>query len=98
MNQIDFTFSDLLAGRITRSDPGARTFTLKTPGGSEFDVKVTEATYAEGPRNLGDGWVDGSDQMNRLTPGLFCFAYGIFYPEGGDHKFEAKHLVFPTRE
>src|SRR5437868_230880 len=33
-----------------------------------------------------------------LAAGQYVFAYGIFYPEGGDNKFEAKHLVFPGRK
>ncbi len=28
-----------------------------------------------------------------LVPGRYMFACGIFYPEGGDYKFEAKRLV-----
>jgi hypothetical protein len=32
-----------------------------------------------------------------LTDGRYLFAYGIFYPEGDELKFEAKHLVFVSR-
>ena len=33
-----------------------------------------------------------------LQPGRFLYAYGIFYPEGGELNFEAKHLVFVGRD
>ena len=93
-NKIDFSFADTIGGYITKSDPGKGTFTLKTSDGRDFDVALTAAAYAEGPRNLGDGWVGGDNQMHALTPGLFCYAYGVFYPEGGDNTFDAKHVVF----
>jgi mannose/cellobiose epimerase-like protein (N-acyl-D-glucosamine 2-epimerase family) len=93
-NKIDFSFSDTIAGYITASDPAKGTFTLKTPDGRSYDAKLTQATFAEGPRNLGDGWVGGDEQMKSLPIGAYCFAHGMFYPEGGDAKFEAKHMVF----
>jgi hypothetical protein len=99
MNRIDFTFSDLIAGYVTQSDPSNGTFTLRTPGGSEFSGKLTAVTYAEFVRNLGESYQDATGQMRELLrPDQYVFAYGIFYPEGGDHKFEAKHLVFPGRK
>ncbi len=93
-NKIDFTFTDTISGYITKSDPRAGTLTIQTSDGRDYDVLLTATTYAEGPRNLGDGWIDGTAQMTQLTPGMYTFAHGIFYPEGGDNKFEAKHLVF----
>ena len=33
-----------------------------------------------------------------LTPGRYLFAYGIFYPEGGTHTIDAKHLIFLDRD
>jgi hypothetical protein len=99
MNPIDFTFSDTIAGYVTQSDPNQGTFSLKTPGGTEFQAKLTSATFAEFARNLGEPYADAMGQLNQLlTPGQYMFAYGIFYPEGGDNKFEAKHLVFPGRK
>lgn len=97
-NKIDFSFSDTIGGYITKSDPAAGTFTLRTSDGRSYDIQLTQATYAEGPRNLGDGWVGGDTQMQSLTPGLFCYAHGMFYPEGNDNKFEAKHVVFVGTE
>jgi mannose/cellobiose epimerase-like protein (N-acyl-D-glucosamine 2-epimerase family) len=93
-NKIDFPFADTIGGYITKSDPSKGTFTLRTSDGRTYDGKITGAAYAEGPRNLGDGWVGGDNQLQSLTPGLFCYAHGVYYPEGNDVPFEAKHLVF----
>jgi mannose/cellobiose epimerase-like protein (N-acyl-D-glucosamine 2-epimerase family) len=98
MNDINFIFSDTIAGYVTSADQSKGVFTVKTPGGSEFQAKLTPVTYAEYVRNLGDSYADATGQMwDRLTEGQYVFAYGIYYPEGGDHKFEVKHLVFPGR-
>jgi hypothetical protein len=51
-----FTFSDLIAGYVTAADANAGTFGLKTTDGREFQVKLTDATYAEMTRNLGEPW------------------------------------------
>src|SRR5262245_29423881 len=93
-NKIDFSFSHTIGGYITASNPASRTLTMRTSDGRQYDVTLTAATFAEGPRNLGDGWVGGDEQMKSLAPGTFCFAHGMFYPEGDNYKFEAKHLVF----
>ena len=56
---------------------------------------MTASTFAELVRNLGDPYIDATAQMrDMLDRGRTLFAYGIFYPEGGDMTFEAKHLVF----
>ena len=55
-------------------------------------------TFAEVVRNLGEAYVDATGQMrDMLDRGRMLFAYGIFYPEGGDTTFEAKHIVFVGR-
>ncbi len=96
MNDINFIFSDTIAGYITAADAEQGTFTIKTPGDKEFSGKLTSATFYEYVRNLGESYKDASGQLKELlVPGNYVFAYGLYYPEGGDHKFEAKHLVFP---
>ena len=98
MNTIDFSFSDTIAGYITAADVEKGTFTLKTPGGSEFSGKLTSATFSEFVRNLGQPYSDASGKLPELlVPGQYLFAYGVYYPEGQGHPFEAKHLVFPGR-
>jgi mannose/cellobiose epimerase-like protein (N-acyl-D-glucosamine 2-epimerase family) len=70
----------------------------KTTDGREFQVKLTDATYAEMVRNLDEPWQDpGAPIAELLTPGRYLFAYGVFYPESEQYKFEAKHLVFVGR-
>ena len=96
MNQINWMFSDTLAGTLTAADVEKGTFSIKTPGGAEFSGKLTSATFGEFVRNLGEGYKDAMGSLKDvLVPGNYVFAYGVFYPEGGDYNFEAKHLVFP---
>ena len=54
MDNMHFTFSDMIAGYVTTSDQAAATFGLKTTDGREFQVKLTDATYAEMVRSVGD--------------------------------------------
>ncbi|MDJ0567978.1 MAG: AGE family epimerase/isomerase [Pleurocapsa sp. MO_192.B19] len=101
MNEIDFSFSDLLAGYVTECDfnlgvPGI--FQLRTSDDREFEVLTTPNTYAEMIRNLGDPYYDCTGQMQSMFfPGRYLFAYGTFYPESDKCKFEAKHIIFLGR-
>jgi len=98
MNQINWTFSDTIAGYITAADVDKGTFSLKTPGGTDFSGILTPSTFGEYVRNLGDSYTDAmGDLKDLLVAGTYVFAYGIFYPEAGGFKFEAKHLVFPGK-
>jgi len=98
MNKIDFTFSDTIAGYVTAFDEKAGTFGLKTSDGRWFTVKLTDATYAEVTRNLEEPWQDpGKPIPALLETGRFLYAHGVFYPEGGDFTFEAKHLLLVGR-
>jgi mannose/cellobiose epimerase-like protein (N-acyl-D-glucosamine 2-epimerase family) len=94
MNKIDFTFSDTIAGYVTGYDPKAGAFGLQTTDGRQFTVKLTDSTYAEVARNLEEAWQDpGKPIPELLENGRYLFAHGLFYPEGGDYAFEAKHLL-----
>jgi anti-anti-sigma factor len=101
MNQIEFTFSDMLAGYITEFSPhkgSVGTFSLKTPDDKLFEVTLTANTYAELMRNLGEPYHDCTSQMTSfLVPNRYVFVYGVFYPETHQNKFEAKHIVFAGR-
>ena len=93
----DFSFSDLIAGYVTRFDYGTEVFDLETSDGRPFQVKLTATTFCELLRNLGEPFKDCTAQArDMLQPGRFVYAYGIFYPET-DKPFEAKHLVFLGR-
>jgi anti-anti-sigma factor len=49
-------------------------------------------------RNLNEPYIDCSGKMREmLTPGRYVYVYGIFYPEGDDTVFDAKHIVFAGR-
>jgi mannose/cellobiose epimerase-like protein (N-acyl-D-glucosamine 2-epimerase family) len=99
MNELRFTFSDLIAGYVTSFDQGTRRFVMKTSDGREFAVDLTDTMSAELVRNLEEPYADASGLVNQmLVPGRFVFAYGIFYPQGGGHVFEAKRLVFVGRK
>ena len=90
-----FTFSDTIAGYVTATtDSPTGTFGLKTSDEREFQVKLTDVTYAEVIRNPSEPYQDpGAPIQSLLAPGRFLFAHGIFYPEGGSYIFEAKHVV-----
>ncbi len=98
MNEINFTFSDTIAGYVTGYDRDADTYTVKTSDEREYTIKLKENTYSMLVRNLGEPYQDATGQMrDMLTPGRFLFTYGIFYPEGGDNTFEAQFVMFVGR-
>jgi mannose/cellobiose epimerase-like protein (N-acyl-D-glucosamine 2-epimerase family) len=98
VNKMHFTFSDTIAGYITSVSDDRSSFRLKTVDGRELPVKLTSATYAQLIRNLDELFEDpGTPIGNLLTPDRYLFAYGIFYPEGGDMTFEAKALTLVGR-
>ncbi len=93
-----FTFSDTVAGYVTSVEADGKNFTLKTSDDREFHVSLTNATYAELVRNLGEPFQDPGVPLEKLlTPGRYLFACGIFYPEAGDLRFEAKHIILAGR-
>jgi mannose/cellobiose epimerase-like protein (N-acyl-D-glucosamine 2-epimerase family)/anti-anti-sigma regulatory factor len=99
-NPVNFTFSDLISGYVTAFDPDTDVVGLRTSDGRAFSLQLTDSTYAEFIRNLGEGYQSVDDLRNLLAPGQLLFAYGIHYPDGAPFKFEAKHLVLtgPTDE
>lgn len=102
MNNIDFSFSDLIAGYVTKFDSQQGDFgifSLKTSDGRRFEVALTEDTYAELVRNLGEPYHDCTSEIQAmLVPERYLYAYGIFYPQGDQHQFEVHHLVFLGKE
>lgn len=98
INQLNFPFSDLIAGYIRKvSYPEIfdcnGEIELETSDHRLYTVKVTEACYAELVRNLGEPFQVAPDFRDILVEGRFIHAYGIFYPETDRLKFEAKHLL-----
>ena len=98
-SRMHFTFSDTIAGSVVAYQADEDTFTLRTIDGREFEVAITNQTYAEVTRNLGEAYIDATGQMREmLDRGRILFAYGVFYPEGGTTVFEAKRIVFVGRK
>jgi mannose/cellobiose epimerase-like protein (N-acyl-D-glucosamine 2-epimerase family) len=100
MNEINFTFSDLIAGYLKNYDQASDSFVLRTSDGREYTAHIAVNCYAELVRNLGEGFQDATAQMREmLEPGRYVFAYGVFYPDGTNKSFafDAKHVVFVGR-
>jgi mannose/cellobiose epimerase-like protein (N-acyl-D-glucosamine 2-epimerase family) len=99
-NTLDFSFSDLVAGYVKSFDVSSQSFVITTTDGRDFAVTIGANAYAEVVRNLGEGFLNATDQINdMLVPGRYLFVYGIYYPETATSSaaFEAKHIVFPGR-
>ncbi len=99
MDKMHFTFSDTIAGYVTSADADKKVFGLKTYDEREFQVRLTDVTYGELIQNLGEPFQTPDRPLDSmLVAGRYLFVYGIFYPEGGDNVFEAKHIIFTGRE
>ena len=95
--QIDFTFSDTIAGYVTRYDEDTDSFGIRTSDGRTFDAFLTKNTFSQQMRNFGEAYLDTTAQMrDLLVPERFLFTYGIFYPEAGGHRYEVKSIIFPS--
>ena len=71
---------------------------IETSDGREFTVKLTDTTIAQLVRNLGEPYTDATAQMrDMLVPGRYMFAYGVFYPEGGDARLRGQGPDLPGR-
>jgi anti-anti-sigma factor len=93
----NFSYSDTIAGYVTHYDVATQKFGLQTSDERKFLVNLTNNTYAELIRNLGEAYVDASSFLQEmLSPGRYLSAYGTFYPD--TETFEAKHIVFLGRK
>jgi len=94
MNDLNFTFSDLISGYVTSFDPTNKLIGIKTSDGRQYEAKLTGNTYAKQTQNLGEGWPDRTGELQKLlVPGQMVFAYGTFFPEDRV-KFEVNYLIF----
>ncbi|MDQ4069342.1 MAG: AGE family epimerase/isomerase, partial [Actinomycetota bacterium] len=95
---IDFTFSDTIAGYVTDYHEETDSFGLRTSDGREFEVNLTDNTWSQAMRNFGEAYLDTTAQMrDLLVPERYVFAYGIYYPGEDDGlRFEAKSIIFPV--
>ncbi len=96
MNNMNFTFSDTVAGYVQKYDKEADVFSLKTSDSREYSVKLKTDTYGWIANNLQEPrvWTSGDQIRSMLVPGRFMYIYGIYYPEGGDFTFEAQSVIF----
>jgi hypothetical protein len=98
-NTMSFTFSDTVAGYVSRFDEKTDTLALATTDGRNFQVHLKSNTYAQVIRNLEQPYQDCTQQMrSMLVPGRYLYVYGIYYPEHGEFTLEAQYLVFPGRK
>ncbi|HBX53652.1 MAG TPA: N-acyl-D-glucosamine 2-epimerase [Bacteroidales bacterium] len=101
MMEINFTFSDTIAGYVTDFNMKDRSFKLKTSDDREFKAYLTSNCFARYARNLNEGYQDATGDINHLLalPRQMVFVYGTFYPgdNEGSSKFEAQWLVFPGK-
>jgi len=96
MDNVNFPFSDLIAGYVTFFDSDNDIFGIQCSDGREFLVALSPITYAKLIQNLGEPYPDATGAMrSMLTPGRYLFTYGIFYPDSP--KFEAKQVIFVGR-
>jgi mannose/cellobiose epimerase-like protein (N-acyl-D-glucosamine 2-epimerase family) len=98
MNDVQFSFSDTIAGYVTSFDQETDSFGLKTTDGREFKVKFNANAYAWIANNLHEPRQWCGDQMREmLIPGRYVFVYGIYYPEHDSFTYEAQYIVFSGR-
>lgn len=94
MNDINFTFSDLISGYVKNYQATERTIDLITSDGRTYRATLTDNTYAKQTQNLNEGWMDRGGQLNDLLkPGQMVFLYGTFFPEEKT-SFEVNYIVF----
>jgi len=94
MNDLNFTFSDLISGYVTAYDEANKLISIQTSDGRDYQGKLTGNTYAKQTQNLGEGWPDRSGELKKLlVPGQMIFAYGTFFPEDRI-KFEINYIIF----
>ncbi|MGD1699218.1 AGE family epimerase/isomerase [Dapis sp. BLCC M229] len=95
--QIEFSFSDLIAGYITKYDSETDIFGIKTTDGREFQARLSPISYAKLVQNLDEAYPDATGSMrSMLVPGRYIFTYGVFYPDSPI--FEAKQIIFVGRQ
>ena len=98
MNNLNFSFSDLISGYVQNFDSAKRVIELKTSDGREYQAKLTANTYARQTQNLKEGWLDRGSQLDSLlVKDKLVFLYGTFFPES-QTSFEVNYIVFAGEE
>ncbi|GAA4412256.1 hypothetical protein GCM10023187_39070 [Nibrella viscosa] len=99
---VDFTFSDTIAGYIVDFNPEEKYYVVETPDKRQFKLNLIASTYAKNVRNLGEPYSDATGAMREMLSqkGQFVFSYGTFYPagDGKEPVFETQWMVFPGNQ
>ena len=94
MNNLDFSFSDLISGYVTNYNSTEKIIELSTSDGRPYRAQLTGNTYAKQTQNLKEGWLDRGGQLDSLlVAGQMVFLYGTFFPES-EVNFEINYIVF----
>ena len=94
MNNLDFTFSDLISGYVTNYNSTEKVIELNTSDGRPYRAQLTDNTYAKQTQNLKEGWLDRGGKLDSLlVTGQMVFLYGTFFPES-EVNFEINYIVF----
>jgi len=92
----DFEFSDMIGGYVREFDRKANICKIETSDGRVFDVMLGSNLFGRVLRNLGEPYADCTAKIpDMLVKGQLVFVYGIYYPVGDGHIFEAKVMDFP---
>ncbi len=54
MNNLNFSFSDLITGYVKAANKESNSYSVETSDGNVFSFILTDNTYAEMIRNLGE--------------------------------------------
>ena len=98
MHEVNFTFSDTIAGYISDYNRDDRSFQLLTSDRRLFRLYLTPSAYGRIMQNLGEPYQDATSMFDKLLAlhRQFVYAYGTYYPGNEqDLRFEAQWLVFP---
>jgi mannose/cellobiose epimerase-like protein (N-acyl-D-glucosamine 2-epimerase family) len=98
LDNINFSWSDTIAGYVVGYDDATRTLELETSDRRRFQVEIDQTTGAELLRNLGEPYVDATGHLtDLLQPGRYVITYGIFYPVGEGLRYVAKQVKLVGR-
>jgi len=100
--EINFTFSDTIAGYASNFNKETKTFSITTSDSRVFNAYISDNCFARYTRNLNEGYQDATgDIYSRLsTTDQMLFAYGTFYPKQQEKEgiFQVQWIVFPGTE
>ena len=91
-----FSFADTIAGYVKRYDRRrTRSRSRRATAASSRSASPTRPT-----RSWSGTWASRTRTpparcATCSCPGRYLFTYGVFYPEGGGHVYEAKQITFP---